>query len=52
MLSLPDHEVSGGAAYDALVGATVAHCGAELLTCDRRAATIYDSYGVRATFLS
>lgn len=52
LLSLPDHAVAGGAAYDALVGATVVHCGAELITCDRRAASVYDRYGVRTTFLS
>lgn len=48
---LPDRKVAGGAAYDALVGATVAHCGAELITCDRRAASVYEGYGVHTTFL-
>jgi len=36
--------VSGGAAYDALVAATVAHHDAELVSCDRRAAVIYERY--------
>lgn len=51
VFGLPEHEVSGGAAYDALVAATAAACGAELITCDRRAAAVYDRYGVRARFL-
>ena len=51
ILGLPGHGVNGGAAYDALVAATAAACGAELLTCDRRALPIYESYGVRAQFL-
>jgi predicted nucleic acid-binding protein len=51
VMQLPEHDVSGGAAYDALVAATAAGCGAELVTCDRRAAAVYESYGVRATFL-
>jgi predicted nucleic acid-binding protein len=52
VLGLPEHEVSGGAAYDALVAATAAASGAELVTCDRRAAAIYDSYGIRTRFLA
>jgi predicted nucleic acid-binding protein len=44
---LPDQGVLGGAAYDALVAATAAGHDAELVTCDRRAATVYDRYGVR-----
>jgi predicted nucleic acid-binding protein len=51
VLSLPEHDVTGGAAYDALVAATAAGCKAELVTCDRRAAVIYESYGVRAKFV-
>ena len=47
ILGLPDHGVTGGAAYDALVAATAAECGAELVTCDRRALPIYERYGVR-----
>lgn len=49
---LPEHEVSGGAAYDALVAATAAENGAELITCDRRAAAVYDRYGIRTRFLA
>jgi len=52
VLALPEHDVTGGAAYDALVAATAAGCRAELVTCDRRAATVYESYGVRTTFLA
>jgi predicted nucleic acid-binding protein len=51
VMRLPEHDVSGGASYDALVAATAAGCGAELVTCDRRAAAVYESYGVRTTFL-
>lgn len=37
--------ITGGAAYDALVGATAAHHGLVLLTRDRRAAASYDAVG-------
>ncbi len=47
LLRLPDHGISGGASYDALVAATAASHGAELLTCDQRAAPVYERYGVR-----
>ncbi|HEU5323462.1 MAG TPA: type II toxin-antitoxin system VapC family toxin [Methylomirabilota bacterium] len=47
LLRLPDHGVSGGATYDALVAATAASHGAELTTCDRRAAPVYERYGIR-----
>ena len=48
---LPERGVTGGAAYDLLVAATAAGCKAELVTCDRRAATVYESYGVGTKFL-
>jgi predicted nucleic acid-binding protein len=51
LFALPDRAVSGGAAYDALVAATAADRGAELLSCDRRAAVIYERYGVRTHLL-
>ena len=51
ILGLPDHGVTGGAAYDALVAATAAGCNAELFTCDRRALPIYERYGVRTRFI-
>ena len=51
ILGLPDHGVTGGAAYDALVAATAAGCGAELVTCDRRALPVYERYGIRTQFL-
>lgn len=51
VMSLPDHEITGGAAYDALVAATAAHAGADLVSCDRRAAPIYERYGVRTRLL-
>jgi predicted nucleic acid-binding protein len=51
VMQLPEHDVSGGAAYDALVAATAAGCGADLVTFDRRAAAVYERYGIRTTFL-
>jgi predicted nucleic acid-binding protein len=41
-----------GAAYDALVAATAVAHSAELVTCDRRAASVYESYGVRTIFVT
>ena len=52
ILGLPDRGVTGGGAYDALVAATAAGCGAELVTCDRRALPVYERYGVRSQLLS
>ncbi|MGH8554325.1 MAG: PIN domain-containing protein [Gammaproteobacteria bacterium] len=51
LLELPEHEIAGGAAYDALVAATAAAHAAELVTCDRRAAPVYEKYGVRSRML-
>ena len=51
VLELPDHAITGGAAYDALVAATAVGHSAQLITCDRRAASTYESYGVRVIFL-
>ena len=51
VLGLSDREVVGGAAYDALVAVTAADHAAELVTCDRRAAVIYERYGVRTHIL-
>jgi len=52
VLALPEHDVTGGAAYDALVAATAAASRAELVTCDRRAAGVYETYGVRTKCLA
>lgn len=43
--------LTGGAVYDALVAATVAHNGLELVTADRRARLTYDALGVRYSVL-
>lgn len=51
VLHLPDHGIAGGAAYDALVAATAAHARADLLSCDRRAASVYERYGVHIRLL-
>lgn len=47
VLGLAEQGIAGGAAYDALVAATAAATRAELITCDRRAAGVYERYGVR-----
>jgi predicted nucleic acid-binding protein len=47
LFELPDQGIAGGAVYDALIAATAAEHGAELLSCDRRAAANYERYGVR-----
>jgi hypothetical protein len=52
VLGLPGHGVTGGAVYDALVAATAAACGSELVSCDRRALSVYERYGVRAQLLA
>ena len=52
VLGLAGRAVAGGAAYDALVAATAASSRAELVTCDRRASSIYDLYGVRYQLLT
>lgn len=51
VLQLPEQSITGGAAYDALVAATAAHAGADLVTCDRRAAPVYERYGVRVVLI-
>lgn len=43
---LAELELSGGAAYDALVAATAREAEAELLTADRRARPVYEGIGV------
>lgn len=51
VLELPEHGVTGGGAYDALIAATAAaHC-AQLVTCDRRAAAHYERYQVQVLLL-
>ena len=51
LLALPGQGVAGGSTYDALVAATAASHDAELVTCDRRAAPVYERYGVRVVML-
>jgi len=51
VLDLPQRGIAGGAAYDALVAATAVAHGAALLTRDRRAAALYERYGVDARLL-
>ena len=51
VLGLADLGIAGGAAYDALVAATAAGFDAELVTCDQRAASVYERYGVRTRMI-
>ncbi len=51
MESLLTFEISGGATYDALVAATVAEADATLVTCDRRAMPVYESFGIDVQLL-
>jgi predicted nucleic acid-binding protein len=51
LFELPDQGVAGGAVYDALIAATAAEHGAQLLSCDRRATSTYERYGVRFSLL-
>lgn len=51
VLELAGREITGGAAYDALVAATAAEHSAELVSCDRRASAVYERYGVRSQLL-
>lgn len=43
--------IVGGGIYDALVAATAAHGGATLVSLDRRALPVYESFGVDVRFL-
>ena len=43
--------IVGGSIHDALVGATVRHAGARLLSRDRRAAPTYERVGVEYEFI-
>jgi predicted nucleic acid-binding protein len=49
---LTDADIVGGAAYDALIGATAREAGASLLTLDRRAKQTYERLGVSVEYLS
>lgn len=49
--SLADSAISGGVTYDALTGLTAREFGAELLSCDHRAAVTYEAVGVQTRLL-
>lgn len=51
VVELSTHGITGGGAYDALVGATAADADAELLSLDERARRTYEAMGVRFTML-
>ena len=42
--------VTGGATYDAVIGATARDAGATLITRDRRALAVYERLGVEVEF--
>jgi toxin FitB len=44
-LALVEHDIAGGAVYDALVGAAAAHHGRRLVTRDARAVDVYRRIG-------
>jgi predicted nucleic acid-binding protein len=48
---LVERGIRGGAAYDALIGATARSAGALLYTCDLRARATYDLLGVEVGFI-
>ncbi len=48
---LANLSIAGGAVYDGIVAATAAHHGYRLISCDRRATTIYDRLGVEVIYL-
>lgn len=48
---LAERGITGGATYDALIGMTVKHAGATLVTRDRRALAIYEKIGVEVQLL-
>jgi predicted nucleic acid-binding protein len=52
VLELRARGVMGGASYDALVAASAAAAGAQLVTCDRRAAVTYERYGASVHFIA
>lgn len=52
VFELSERGITGGAAYDALVAVTAVAHSAELITCDRRAAPIYERLGVRVILLA
>jgi predicted nucleic acid-binding protein len=49
---LHSHGIAGGAAYDALIAATAGEAGADLVSCDRRAAQTYRRLGVPVELLT
>jgi predicted nucleic acid-binding protein len=51
VFELPERGIAGGAVYDALIAATAAEHGAELVSCDRRAAASYERYGISFTLV-
>lgn len=51
LAELPNRGIAGGATYDALVAATAIAHRAELVTCDRRALSVYEAYGLKVVVL-
>lgn len=51
LAELPELQITGGAVYDALVGAAARHHGSVLCSRDRRAAETYRAIGVEVRLL-
>jgi predicted nucleic acid-binding protein len=45
------HGFRGGALHEALIAATVAHHGHTLVSADRRAAPVYQAFGVKVVYI-
>lgn len=52
LASFPSLGITGGATYDALIGATAARENATLVSCDERALAVYAAVGADVDFLS
>ena len=44
-------DIAGGRVYDALIAATAAHRDLRLISCDRRASSVYDRVGAKFELL-
>ncbi len=52
LAELPLLGVSGGATYDAMIGATAQHFGVTLISLDRRASRTYEACGAQVKLLA
>lgn len=52
LASFPSLGITGGATYDALIGATAARADATLVSCDERALPVYVAVGANVDLLT